>query len=1076
MKTQIFRFSRGLWAALSLLFVLAMVVSPLTPAKADVLQKPASQPASIENQDEIGGQGESGSSAPVYLQTSAFLAGRVAVGVIAIESNDSAVPNQENWTADELKQVHAEIRAGLQKWVDWKPSGLPLEFVVDVNGDNIADNASLSDTITDGNKDEFYVEIPYEPIVESSGQYSIWGKLALLAKYPDPVSPPVNETAEDKAYRYAKDLREQNNADWAFVLFVVDSSNDNDGTPGAFFEDDYMRARTFGPIAIMTYNNGTRGPGNMQWATAQLVARMFGAGFQYPDPLFELAGCSSTTKKYGYLGIPNAYCGIPNPGGAEPNPRLMYDGTNAPDSITKQQIGWRDSDGDGIIDPMDTRPSIVFSPYPENPTINNPLTYIEGGTRQYRAYENPLIPTVCLNRPTDECFHSYYQDKTPDNMAVTINAIQTVEFRVDNGTWLAATFGGPADYKTYSFTTPTLAGGKRKIEVRTQNSVGVYSQIKSDTVTVAAPPVNDLFVNRITIPTLAYNHAVNTAAIAQQDEDDPTDPLPLSASCTNTRKGKRSVWYEYIAERNEEIYLDTFGTDYTTVLSVWVDQNQNGVISNDELITCADASSGQHVNLSFTPEAGTKYYFMIGEYNNIAGSMDDGSDVSGQGGGALIFQVSEIKNPAYLPMLFKNAFGGTYNSAFYIQNIHKSIPTKVVIKFYDTNGALTCSISEIIAPLASQGWWLPSMSCLPPGWVGGAYVTSVQPIVAVGRPHVGSEVMTYNGFGAGATETYLPMLFKNAFDGSYKSAFYVQNVDPVGVANISIEFYDQDGVSIYTFTDSIQPLASKGWWLPNLGGLPNGWVGSAVVRSNRNIVAIGRPHAGNEVMTYNGFVSGDTTSYLPMLFKNAFSGGTYKSAFYIQNIDDWNAASVTIKYYNEAGALSCMATETIPPMASRGYWLPNVACLTNGWIGGVEVTSNQPIILVGRPHIDGQITTYNGFTSGATESFVSMLFKNAFSGGSYKSAFYIQNLSPTTTANITIKYYNSAGDLGCSVTDTVPQLASKGYWLPSVGCLLNGWIGGVVITSDQPVVTVGRPHIDAQVTTYAGFSAGSENP
>lgn len=174
-------------------------------------------------------------------------------------------------------------------------------------------------------------------------------------------------------------------------------------------------------------------------------------------------------------------------------------------------------------------------------------------------------------------------------------------------------------------------------------------------------------------------------------------------------------------------------------------------------------------------------------------------------------------------MLFKNSFGGTYNSAFYVQNVHNTIPTKAVIKFYDTNGALTCSLSEIIAPLASQGWWLPSLDCLPPGWVGGAYVTSVQPIVVVGRPHIGSEVMTYNGFSAGTLETYLPMLFKNAFGNVYQSALYVQNVDRTNAANISIEFYAQNGVSICTITDTLQPLASKGWWTPSVSCLPSGW-------------------------------------------------------------------------------------------------------------------------------------------------------------------------------------------------------------------------------------------------------------
>ena len=62
-----------------------------------------------------------------------------------------------------------------------------------------------------------------------------------------------------------------------------------------------------------------------------------------------------------------------------------------------------------------------------------------------------------------------------------------------------------------------------------------------------------------------------------------------------------------------------------------------------------------------------------------------------------------------------------------------------------------------------------------------------------------------------------------------------------------------------------------------------------MITSDKNIVANGRPHIGAEVMTYDSFSSGSLTSYLPMLFKNAF-GGSYDFAFYVQNVDTTNTA------------------------------------------------------------------------------------------------------------------------------------------------------------------------------------------
>ncbi|PWH12557.1 MAG: hypothetical protein DDG60_12260, partial [Anaerolineae bacterium] len=67
---------------------------------------------------------------------------------------------------------------------------------------------------------------------------------------------------------------------------------------------------------------------------------------------------------------------------------------------------------------------------------------------------------------------------------------------------------------------------------------------------------------------------------------------------------------------------------------------------------------------------------------------------------------------AYLPMLFKNAFGIPYNAAFYIQNVTGSTAT-VNISFYDDAGTLACIKSITLAANATQGFWMPAVSCAP---------------------------------------------------------------------------------------------------------------------------------------------------------------------------------------------------------------------------------------------------------------------------------------------------------------------------------------------------------------------------
>jgi len=95
-------------------------------------------------------------------------------------------------------------------------------------------------------------------------------------------------------------------------------------------------------------------------------------------------------------------------------------------------------------------------------------------------------------------------------------------------------------------------------------------------------------------------------------------------------------------------------------------------------------------------------------------------------------------------------------------------------------------------------------------------VTSDKPVVGVGRPHIGAQVMTYNGFTSGGLNSYLPMLFKDAFGGSYDSAFYFQNTETLGSATVTFKLYDANGNLACTHQDTIPPLSTKGYWLPNI--------------------------------------------------------------------------------------------------------------------------------------------------------------------------------------------------------------------------------------------------------------------
>ncbi len=385
----------------------------------------------------------------------------------------------------------------------------------------------------------------------------------------------------------------------------------------------------------------------------------------------------------------------------------------------------------------------------------------------------------------------------------------------------------------------------------------------------------------------------------------------------------------------------------------------------------------------------------------------------------------------FAPMLFKDAFGGSYDSALYVQNLSNT-SAPITIQFMDSAGAVVYTKNDTLAANASKGYWLPSEAGIPTGFAGSAKVTSTQNILAVGRPHIGSEVMTYNSFSSGSTTAWLPMFFKNGF-GSYNTAVYIQNVTG-NSATLTIQYINLNGTVACTKSDTLAGNATKGYWSLSAtcdsGSLPSGFVGGVKVTSTQNIVTVGRAHLGTQITTYNGFDSGATTAYVPMLFRKAF-GGTYNSALYLQNTGA-SSATITVQYLTSTGSVAATQNLTLSAGAISSIWLPSVTGLADNFSGGAKVTSTQNIIAVGRPHLGSEITAYNGTMVGSPNAYLSMLFKNAYAAP-YQAAFYIQNTT-SSTANVDISFYDSAGSLSCVKHITLAGNATQGFWMPSVTC------------------------------------------
>jgi hypothetical protein len=408
----------------------------------------------------------------------------------------------------------------------------------------------------------------------------------------------------------------------------------------------------------------------------------------------------------------------------------------------------------------------------------------------------------------------------------------------------------------------------------------------------------------------------------------------------------------------------------------------------------------------------------------------------------------------YLPMLFNGKWN--YASTFTVQNAGTGNATYDLIFKDAADGSTSCEISEESLPVHGvKTYDVTNLGAcdsgnLPVDWFGGATISSDEPLAVVAKPDInGTDAVTYNGFTGGDYTTYLPMLFRGKY--GYQSAFYVQNLDSSDDAILSIEFYDADGNFTCTYEDlsPIGPSVTRGYWMGAITSAdceigdpgfvdPTGWAGSAVVNitggGSNEIVAIGRPHLGAEVAAYNGFIAGDTTNYLPMLFRGQWG---YDSAFYIQNISQFEA-EISVDFYDVDGNFTCTYDDPVPlpSNATRGYWTPALDCNAggnfpgSGWAGSAEISSSEDVIAVGRPHLSsGQVVVYNAFTRGDREGFIPMTFRK-WNGS--ETALYIQNLDGSEDANVTVTFYDEEDGFYCQMEQVVAPGSAGAIWLAAL--------------------------------------------
>lgn len=319
---------------------------------------------------------------PGYNDTSEFMVGSVAVAVFLVESSGAAY----DWSDSEVNQTLDGIYSGLAWWVSQEPK------------------ARLSFSY------ELHIRQPTsaEPIQNPLGDDWIWI---------DEILTDLGYTAPGpwaKALHFANDLRGRLGTDWGYSIFVADS--DNAVNLGRFTDNGYAHGYYGGPWLTMSrysswaYNS----PDYFRVVPAHETGHIFYATDEYDSDPVEYSG----------------YLNCPDNNGA---PGIMNRNTLSLSPATRCQIGWVDSDSDGVLDILDVPPETTLSAHSPNPTNETRVIYLGNATVVALPNQNPWGP----------------------RNNVTISRITGADFRLDGGTWqlgeaVDGAFDGPQE--AYRFT------------------------------------------------------------------------------------------------------------------------------------------------------------------------------------------------------------------------------------------------------------------------------------------------------------------------------------------------------------------------------------------------------------------------------------------------------------------------------------------------------------------------------------------------------------------------------------------------------------------------------------------------
>jgi len=311
----------------------------------------------------------------------------------------------------------------------------------------------------------------------------------------------------------------------------------------------------------------------------------------------------------------------------------------------------------------------------------------------------------------------------------------------------------------------------------------------------------------------------------------------------------------------------------------------------------------------------------------------------------------------YMPLISQNAFAQL--TTFSVQNAD-SAPVNVRVQYINRDtGQVSKTVNIAALPVGSSKYLKSDAApaSLPAGFTGSAVVTATGKIVASANNAfiVLNKIAAYEGFNAGASKVFLPSAQCNYAAGLQTTFFAIQNTSLAATTNVTVTYYNTAGAQMVTQTVNIPITGGKKYNTnPCLGGMPNGFLGSAVVQATGPAVValVNTSTSAPSAALYNTIYDGIGTGWNKGAFAYIRWSGTatandWKTFIACQNVGT-SALTGTVKYYNTAGVQqgSNQTFANIGPNIKFNTNPNTAGALTSGaFTGAVEISANGSNLL-----------------------------------------------------------------------------------------------------------------------------------